>query len=412
MAIANNKNTKTPGSKQALFVIISAVVVASGYFGWIKLRQGQEKDIQQARILLEQLCQSEIPANTNVLETYQRVNEVTNRLHRVPNIPGLPYQKAQDELNNFSTCIKSINAQKDFVEAQRLSQKALLINDTKVLDVKDWHKISSDLDKAIILLKNIPQDTSTYDKSQKELKIYQNKLKQIHQKIQNEELAANAFKQAENFNQEADDITNQSSSSLESLSEAEFKIKSAIETLKDVSNNTNISQKIQNNLLIYQNKLKDIQYQISTKKLKPLVKRISNFASSLDVSIGYNEYSKQVKQLKDEYENLTKESPAVVSHPGAKALAKALNRYNDALIVWRYCHEGNCLNPISAGILDYRPITWLPASFAIKGKPLLKAYPVELTSNIFGQKFVQQDEVLTEIWNRAAQDIKEVRDQK
>lgn len=408
MAIADNRNTKIPNSKLRLLILVSVVLAGSGYFGWMKFRQEQEKNIQQAQVLLEQVCQSDIPVDSSVLNSSKKVDEAIGRLSGVPNIPGLPYQKAQVEINNFSACVKGLNAQRDFVTAKSLGKNAFLLDESKIFPIKDLQPISSDLEKAVVLLKNIPQNTSDYARFQKELKIYQDKLQQINQKIKLEESAANAFTQAEIFNQEIDDIITQRSPTIESLSEAELKLRTSIQLLEDIPKRTTISEKSQTTLTVYQKKLKDIQYKLSSKQLQPLVKKISSFASSLDASIGYHEYVKQVSDLKGEFKNLTQDSSALNIHPGAKALEKVLARYDDALIVWRYCHEGNCFNSLSAGIIDPRPVEWLPDSFAVKGVPLSKTYQVKLTSNIFRQKFIQQNEVLADIWEQAAQEIKEL----
>jgi hypothetical protein len=410
MAIAENRNAKTPGSKLPLLVLISIVLVTSGSIGWVRFKQEQNKNIQQSQTYLKQVCQANIPTNSNVLDTSKKVNEAVKLLNSVPNIPGLPYQQAQNELNNFGGCIKGINTTRDFVEAKKISQKALGINQAKILPIKEWQVMSSDLERAIVLLKTIPKDAVVYSKSQKELPNYQKKLQQINQKIHNEESALNAFTQAEDLTKEVDSLT-QNSPNIESLSEAESKVKTAIQILEDIPSRTTISEKSQNNLSVYRNKLKDIQYKLSSKQLQPLVKNFSNFANSLDASIGYYEYSKQVNNLQEKFNNLLKESSAINNHPAAKALERALTRYNDALIVWRYCHEGNCLDSLSAVILNPRPVRWLTASFKIKGVPLTKKYQVQLTSNIFGQKFIQQNEALATIWEEAIQEIQEAQKQ-
>ncbi|MFB2772397.1 hypothetical protein ACE1AT_24395 [Pelatocladus sp. BLCC-F211] len=410
MTIAENRNSQTPGKRLVLVALISAILITGGSIGWIKFKQEQNKKIQQAQTLLNQVCKTDISNNINVLDTFKQVNEATKLLLSIPNVPGLAYTEAQQELNNFSACIKIVNAKGEFIEAKTLTKKMLGIGKQTILSLQEWQVMHSDLVKAIDLLKKIPADVDIYSKSQQELKKYQHILNLVNQKIQNEQLALNAFTQAKALNDEADELTAKSSN-LESLSEAEAKEQDAINILKSIPNGTSLSEKSQQTLSIYENKLRNTQAQIVTITLQPLMKNFSNFASTLDASIGYHEYSKQVNNLQDEFNHLVQESSAINNHPSIKALAKALAEYNDALIVWRYCHEGNCFNSVSAGILDARLVEWLPSYFQIQGVPLTEKYQLQLTPNIFRQKYILLNEALTKIWEQAKQNITEAQSQ-
>jgi hypothetical protein len=410
MTIAENKNSKTPGKRLVLVALISAILVTGGSLGWMKFKQEQNKKIQQAQTLFNQACQTNISTNTNVLDTFKQVDEATKLLHSIPNLPGLAYTEAQQELNNFSACIKIVNAEREFIEAKGLTKKALAISKDTILSLQEWQVIHSDLVKAIDLLKKIPNDVDIYPKSQRELNKYQKSLNLVSQKIQYEQSALNAFTQAKTLNDEANELTRKSSN-LESLSEAEAKEQDAINILKSIPDGTSLSEKRQQSLSIYESKLRNIQDQIVTITLQPLMKNFSNFASGLDASIGYHEYSQQVNNFKEEFNNLVQESSAINNHPSTKALERALDRYNDALTVWRYCHEGNCFNSVSAGILDARLVEWLPSSFEIKGVPLTEKYQLQLTPNIFRKKYILLNEALTKIWEQAQQDITEAKSQ-
>lgn len=402
----NNNNNKIPNKKLGFVGLISVLLFTGGLLGWIKFQQEQEKKIQQSQALLAQACQTDISANTNFLEASKKVNEATRLLYSVPAIPGLGSQKAQTGLNNFSTCIKTVNAKENFFEAKRLSRKALAINKEMTFSLQEWEGIRSDLGKAIDLLKTVPNDVNTYPQSQKALKLYQNQFQEVNQRLQQEQTAVNAFNRAEELKNEADQLT-RNSPNLETLNEAESKVKDAIKIIKTIPQGTTVSQKSQDTILIYQDKIEGIRYLIGSRNLEPLVKLFSKFADSLDNKTEYQDYANKVKGLNKKLADLIEEAPITKNHPSTKALKSALTRYNDALIVWQYCQQGKCPNSLSAGIIEFRNVLWIPDSFKIKNVALTKKYKVKETSNIFTQKFVQLNQVRSAIWEQAESDIQE-----
>ncbi|MCV3216559.1 hypothetical protein OGM63_24120 [Plectonema radiosum NIES-515] len=410
MNIAENNNNKIPNKKLVLVGLISVVMFTGGLIGWIKFKEEQVKKIQQSQGLLTQACQTDISANTNFLEASKKVNEATKLLYSVPNLPGLSYQEAQTGLNVFSTCIKTVNAKENFFEAKRLSKKALGIDNEMTFSVPEWEGMRSDLEKSIDLLKTIPTDVNTYPQSKKALKAYQNQFQKVNQRLQQEQTAVNAFNRAEDLNNEADLLT-RNSPKLETLNQAESKVKDAIKLIKTIPQGTSVSPKSQDTILIYQDKIEGIHYLIGARFLDPLVKLFSKFADSLDDKTEYQDYANKVKNLNKKFTDILKEAPVTKTHPSAKALKSALNRYNDALIVWQYCQQGKCQNSLSAGILEFRNVLWIPDSFKIKNVPLVKKYKVQESSNLFTQKFVQLNQVRSAIWEQAESDIQEAQGQ-
>ncbi|MBW4479888.1 MAG: hypothetical protein KME54_24345 [Tolypothrix brevis GSE-NOS-MK-07-07A] len=410
MNIAENNNNKIPNKKLVLVGLISVVMLTGGLIGWVKFKQEQDKKIQQSQTLLAQACQTDISANTNFLDASKKVNEATKLLYSIPNLPGLGYQQAQTGLNVFSTCIKIVNAKENFFEAKRLSTKALGIDDETTFSVQEWEGIRSDLEKSIDLLKTIPKDVNTYPQSQKALKIYQNQFSKVNQRLQQEQTAVNAFNRAEDLKKEADLLT-RNSPKLETLNEAESKVKDAIKLIKTIPQGTTVSLKSQDSILIYQEKIEGIHSLMGSRFLEPLVKLFSKFADSLDSNTEYQDYANKVKSLNKKYTDILKEAPVTKNHPSAKALKTALNRYNDALIVWKYCQQGKCQNTLSAGIIEFRNVLWIPDSFKINNVPLTKKYKLKESTNIFTQKFVQLNQVCSAIWEQAENDIQEAQGQ-
>ncbi|NWF61504.1 MAG: hypothetical protein HXY43_20200 [Fischerella sp.] len=255
-------------------------------------------------------------------------------------------------------------------------------------------------------MKNIPPDVNIYAKAQQELKQYQIKLGELNQLIEKEQIAVTAFNSSEALNREVDKI-NQNQPNLDSLGKAESKIKNAIQVLETIPPGTTVSEKSKNLLSTYQHKLADIKYKIANLKLESFVKNSYNFATAVDTKMEYQEYSAQLNKLKSNFNDIIQQSSAIKNHDSAKALSKALNCYNDAQIIWRYCHEGNCSTSISAGFLELRRVLWLPSSFAIKGVPLAQKYQVPVNSNIFRKKYIRLNDTLINIWKQAEKHIKE-----
>jgi len=410
MNITENNNNKIPNKKLVLVGLISVVLFTTGLIGWIKFKQEQDKKIQQSQALLTQACQTDISANPNFLDASKKVNQATKLLYSVPNIPGLGYQQAQTGLNVFSTCIKTVNAKENFFEAKRLSRKALGIDAEMTFSVQEWEGMRSDLGKAIDLLKTIPKDVNTYTDSQKALKVYQNQFSKVNQRLQQEQTAVNAFNRAEDLKKEADLLT-RNSPKLETLNEAESKVKDAIKLIKTIPQGTTVSVTNQDTILIYQEKIEGIHSLMGSRFLEPLVKLFSKFADSLDSKTEYQDYANKVKNLNKKFTDILKEAPVTKNHPSTKALRSALNRYNDALIVWQYCQQGKCQNTLSAGIIEFRNVLWIPDSFKINNVPLTKKYKLKESSNIFTQKFVQLNQVCSAIWEQAKSDIQEAQRQ-
>jgi hypothetical protein len=406
MAIAENRNAKTPDKRLIWLIVISIAMTTGAAIGWIGVRQGQNKKIQQAQLILNQECQIDISKNPNALDSASKVNEATTVLQSVPNIPGLGYQEAQNELTNFSTCIKDISSTGSFLKAKALSQKALKFDESTTLSLEKWQPIRSDLAKAINLSKSIPQDTNISNQAKKQLVIYQNQLEVIDTNIQREQSAVNIFSQAEELNKTVDKLVNDSPK-LESLSQADTKLRDAIKLIKTIPENTTISEQSNKILSIYQEKLNDVDYIIATKHLEALVKKFSHFAASLNPKIAYNEYVKQLKELKLQFDNIGKESSEIKTHSSYKALNKALNEYNDALVIQRYCQEGRCLDSLSVFILNFRDVLWLPESFPNKGVSFAKKYQIPVTSNIWRQKYFEQNKA--KIWEKAEVEIQDAR---
>lgn len=407
MTVAHHRKTfKLPHERTILLTLIALGLMASGSISWIKLKQNQTEAIQQAQFQLAEVCQADIQSNSSALEASSKVDEAIQKLQRIPHIPGLGYQIAQAQISEAAPCVQNIKKTADFYSAKQFSQAALAVNSSTMYSASEWQGIKTNLEWAIALLKNIPSDTGIYTSAQQDLQIYQMKLEEIDRRLQSETAAEQSFAIAEQLSREANailvNVPDQSSPDETALSEAETKLVSAIQWLETISQDHKISAKSQENLAAYQQQLANIRYKKATTQLKTLSDDVYNFTTLVDITFGYDNYSEQLSQLNQRFYTLTSASPEILDQASVQSLGKALSQCNDAMTVWRYCHEGDCYSSWAANIPELRRnLLWIPASLQIGDSSLEQAYSVPTTSNIWGQPYVQQNLALSTIWEAA-----------
>jgi hypothetical protein len=393
-------------------LIISGVLIAGGAIAWMLIRSQQTEKIQQAQADLTQACLTNLTVDSKVLDAAHQADTAARQLRSVPKVPGLGYGTAQLELSDSAPCLQRIKATASLTQADNLSESALQVTPATVLSSQDWQTLQGNLEAAIATLRSIPPDAATYSQAQATLARYQAKSTQLAARLQNETGAVNAYLRAVKLVQQADELTRSPTTS-ENLSSAETNLQEAIKLMQGVPEGTTISVSQQVTLTDYQNKLAEVQQQWFSQQLTPLVEDFLSFAQPLDPSMGYEDYAKKWNDLKDHFETQTQGSNILSSHPVTQALAIAVQQYDDALILWRYCHDQNCDTSFQSGfILDSPTILWLPETFDLQGKPLNQTYKVESTYNLLKQeRLVQLNNALRRIWQDAEQQVQDAKAQ-
>jgi hypothetical protein len=190
-------------------------------------------------------------------------------------------------------------------------------------------------------------------------------------------------------------------------------VQEAIRLMENTPKGTTLANSQAVTLTDYRNKLTAIQKEWLSQQLTPLVDTFLTFAASLDIEMGYDEYAKRWKGLKDSFETQTQNSEVLSNHPVTRALAIAVQQYDDAQTVWRYCHEQNCSTSFQAGFLLESPsILWLPETIDVQGKPLNQAYAIDSTFSLLKQEqLVPLSVALRRIWQDAEQQIEDAKAQ-
>ncbi len=205
MTLTKRKNPHLKYRKTIFFLLFATLLVAGSSFGWVKFQQEQERKIILAQSLLIKECKEQTEAD-NFSETSKNVNQAVKLLQSVPKLPGETYPEAQKELTKFSECIKAVDAKSSFLNAENLSKKAFSVDNQTVLPIEEWQKIRFQLETAIVDIQNIPTDVDVSKQAQSKLSKYQNQLKLINQKTQNEQIAVNALSRARKLKSQAENI--------------------------------------------------------------------------------------------------------------------------------------------------------------------------------------------------------------
>ena len=328
-------------------------------------------------------------------------------MYGIPKLPGSTYPAAQKELTKFSECIKVVNAKSSLLTAKTLSTKAFSVDNQTVLPIGEWQNIRVDLESAIVETQSIPPDVDISKEAQTELSKYQEQLQLINQKIQNEQIALNALNRSKNLKLQAENMIRYNFN-LKSLSQAELKVRNAIQFIDNLPDKTSIAENKEKYLKSYQIVLNNIQYKMAAIRLNLLVNSFKKFAERLRSPMGYIEYSELLENLKFNFDNIFKQ-PFVIENKTTKSLEKALSYYDDALVIKRHCYEGNCLHSTEALLVRYRwRVLWLPISFKLNGVPITEKYVLEITPNIFRQKYVKVNDALKGIFHQAEKEIKQI----
>jgi hypothetical protein len=407
MTLTKDKNQHLKYRKTIFFLLFATFLVTGSSFGWVKFQQEQERKIGLAQNLLAKECVEPTQAD-NFSATSKNVDRAVKLLYGIPKLPGSTYPAAQKELTKFSECVKDVNAKSSFLNAGNLSKKAFSVDNQTVLPLKEWQKIRLNLETAIVEVQSIPTDVDVSKQAQSELTKYQNQLKLINQKTQNEQIAVNALNRANNLKLQAENMIRYNFN-LKSLSQAELKVRNAIQLLDDLPEKTTISETKKDYLETYQIVLNNIQYKMAAIRLNLLVNSFKKFARQVHNSMGYIEYSERLENLKLNFDNTFKQ-PFVIENETTKSLDKALSYYDDALVIKRHCYEGNCKHSTEVLIFRYRwRVLWLPASFKLNGVPITEKYVLRATPNILKRKYVKVNDALQGIFHQAEEEINQIK---
>lgn len=412
MTIVHDRGAKHHhNSNLVLAILLATATVTGGALGFNEIRQAKLREIQMAEVGLQQACQIKLSNATTVSNAAKEVANSTQTLKAIPNFPGLGYPEAQSLLADYEPCTQRIEATQGVFTARSLIIQTPAIDRNTILPVEEWKRLQANLTQAVQLLQVTPQDPAIAKQAKTDLATARTKLVIITQRLQQEESAVNVFNNAQVLEREAEKSV-RTTTNLDNLSNAQQNLKEAIQTLATIPENTTVYDRAQQNMIRDRQQLQDVELRYARIAIKPVLQDFAKFASSLDLTMGYHQYNEQFASLKAQFDNVAK-SDIVTRQPGFAALATAIRQYDDALAVWRYCHEGNCYNSFSTWRIDLRNnVEWLSGDFMVQDRLLTEKYPeIEVSTNVWQQRHIQLNEALSRIWAQAERSVQTARKQ-
>ncbi|MCU0567668.1 MAG: hypothetical protein MUF49_13850 [Oculatellaceae cyanobacterium Prado106] len=377
-------------------ILISAGIAAIASITWIGFRHLQWNRIQQAQTALTQACLANLENRDTLLTASRQINTAIQLLQTIPAIPGIGHEAAQTELLNSTQCIQRVQSAASLAQAETLGQAAMAITANTVLPATTWQTLQTDVGQAIALLETIPPSRPEATTAQPWLTRYQAQAVLIDTRFQAEAQAIADQAQAIALQQQADEQLQKLAQTAASDAES-FSSESWLEAA------TQYQEAVRRFLQI-------LQQQWQTQILPPLMDEFLGFDAAINQQIQYEEYAQRLKQLQDQFNQKTQAGTISFQHPVIPALADVLTTYEDAKVVWRYCHESNCYNSFRAGfLLDPSNQLWLPAAANVQGKQLIGTYSVAPRYSMLQyQDLVPLEPLLAEIWQNADQKMQAV----
>jgi hypothetical protein len=400
-----------PLNQKVVLASVLTALTAGGAIAWHTLQSQQTRNIQQAEAALSQACSANLSTPDGLTSANQQVDDATRLLRSVPSLPGLGADSAQTTLQNSAACIQRVKSTVSLRQAQTLSDTAATVTATTVLSVEDWQQLQANLKQAIATLSTVPTTAEAYPQAQAQLQTTQEQLTQVEAKLQNESGAVNAYLRAVGLVEQADELI--ADPTPENLSDAERRVQDAIQLIEGIPGETTVSDSQAVTLTNYRNKLTTIQQQWLTNQLSPLVEKFTSFGASLNTNLSYEAYNEKWQDLREHFDTQTQGSAILGNNPVVQSLAIAVQKYEDAALVWRYCQAQNCYNSFQAGfVLDPPTITWLPETLDLQGRPLNATYTVDSTYSLIRQtRLVRLNNALEEIWRSADQSVQDAKSQ-
>jgi bacterioferritin (cytochrome b1) len=253
-----NKQIKT-----ALLIIIAAFLSWTGISKLGKFTQEQSAQ-QQTLAQVQQLVTEADNVNNNLdlnsLKSNQtKLQQAITTLEKIPNLPGLPYQKAQKDLAELRPRLLTIES-KLKIEEQALAslQSALKLDDEAAAFVKNqsfsqknWQESKNKWEQAINLLQNIPANTFVSDAAKQGLAACQRNYTDVSKGLEFENQSVQSFNSAIEASQKAVQITANSPYTLPDLLNAKSQWQLAINLLTNLPSGTVVSTQAESQLIEY-----------------------------------------------------------------------------------------------------------------------------------------------------------------
>lgn len=247
-------------------------------------------------------------SNLDALKSSQTKIQVSiKKLKEIPNLPGYPYQNAQNKISLLNEVLVKIESKVKVEEealnnlqaAQRLdNEAALLVKDKSYSN--SWQEAKNKWQQAINLLEKISTETYVSETTKQGISAIKHNLDDVGKVITGEEKSLQDFTTAVELAQKAitltKDVTNLT---LPDLLIAKSQWQQAINLLASISSTTELSFKIQSQLNIYRTNYREVGNAIDEIKKCTSQNTRSESACTAIVSLKMTEPETLIALLKD-----------------------------------------------------------------------------------------------------------------
>ncbi len=245
--------------------IIIAIATVLGLLGISKLlKLQQESSAQQQALIQAQNLVAETEninnvADLNTLKGYhKKLQETISTLEKIPNLPGLPYLKAQrdlDELRPLSAKVESQlkteeQASTSLDSALKLDQEAAKLVEAPY-SPENWQQAQDKWEQAITILQKISSNTFIADAVKKGLIACQRNYANITQQLAKEDNAFQNLDSAIDMAEKAAQLTANHPYTMPDLINAKVQWQTAINLLTNIPSGSTASQEIASQLVAY-----------------------------------------------------------------------------------------------------------------------------------------------------------------
>ena len=251
-------------------------IAIASFLGWIGISKlgkfQQEYSVQQQALAQVQQLVTEADSinnnsDLNSLEVNQtKLQQIITTLEKIPNLPGLPYQKAQKDLAELRPRLVNIEsklkteeqASANLEAALKLDDEAAKLIENQSYSSESWQSAKSKWEQAINLLQNIPAKTFVSDAAKKGLLACQRNYSDVTQGLANEDKAFQNLNLAVEVAQKAAKLTANSPYTLPDLLNAKLQWQSAINLLTNLPSGTIASTKAESQLVEYRKNYRNV----------------------------------------------------------------------------------------------------------------------------------------------------------
>ncbi|MBD2564524.1 MULTISPECIES: hypothetical protein [Nostoc] len=284
------------GKKKPWLPIVIAAVLS--WFGVSKILQitkdysAHQQAITDVQAIVNENSNINSIPNLDALKANQtKIQQTIEQLKIVPNLPGYPYQNAQNQISQLNQLLAKLDSKIQVEEAAfnnlqaalKLDEEAAILVQEKAYS-NNWQEAKGKWQQAISILEKIPTATYVSDTAKLGILSVKRNFNDVDKVITSEQKSLQNFSSAVELAQKATNLTKDTTLiTLPELLNAKLQWQQAINLLANVSSATNLSLKAQSQLSIYRNNYRQVSNAID--EIKKCLTQKTSFESECTANI-------------------------------------------------------------------------------------------------------------------------------